>query len=256
MKKFFQTTLAILLAVLSFSYATPARAENAEMAAHIKTVIESRLTAEELKTPGNEITVIVNDGEVILTGTVKSIAEKKRAERATRMFEKVSHVDNRLSVSADGRTDQQIADEIARSIRSFAFFDIFDWVEGKVVNGEVVLNGAVREPWRKTDYERLVENVIGARSVTNEIKVLSTSVFDDQLRVQAASLLYGDPLFARYAVRALPPIHIIVDDGRVILKGTVANMLEKQKAEIAVRGGLLAFEVINDLRVERGTEKK
>lgn len=250
MKKLFWATLAIMFAVVSFGYMNSAHAENMEPNEHIKTVIESRLAAGELKTSSNKITVTVNDGTVTLNGTVKSLADKRRAERTARDFDKVSQVDNRLIVRVDDRTDQQIADEISRSIRNFAFFDIFDWVEGEVVNGEVLLKGAVREPWRKTDYERLVENVIGARCVTNEIKVLSTSAFDDRIREQAARLIYGDPFFTRYAAKSLPPIHIIADNGSITLKGTVANMLEKQKAEMAVRTGLLAFEVINDLKIK------
>ena len=54
----------------------------------------------------------------------------------------------------------------------------------------------------------------------------------------------------RYANRALPPIHIVVNNGKVILKGAVANKLERQLAEILVRSGVLTFEVVNDLTVD------
>jgi hypothetical protein len=33
------------------------------------------------------------------------------------------------------------------------FYNIFDWVEGSVHQGNVVLSGYVDQPWRKEDYE-------------------------------------------------------------------------------------------------------
>ena len=49
---------------------------------------------------------------------------------------------------------------------------IFDWISGEVSNGVVTLKGSVREPWRKTDYERRAEAVAGVRQVDNEIEIL------------------------------------------------------------------------------------
>jgi hypothetical protein len=33
------------------------------------------------------------------------------------------------------------------------FYNIFDWVEGSVYQGNVVLSGYDDQPWRKEDYE-------------------------------------------------------------------------------------------------------
>lgn len=223
--------------------------------ATIKMVVEHKLSHAGLQRQNN-ITVAVDDAVVTLQGKVRSLAEKKRAEKAARSVDDVTRVENELVVEAAGRTDREIAREVTREIRSFAFFDIFDWVEGEVKNGVVTLKGAVREPWRKDDYARLAETVPGVKEVKNELRALPLSPYDDQLRIAAARQLYGDPRFVRYANRALPPIHIVVENGRVALKGAVATPLEKQLAETIVRSGLLSFEVQNDLVVDSEMEKQ
>ena len=57
-------------------------------------------------------------------------------------------------------------------------------------------------------------------------------------------------MFTRYAIQANPPIHIIVENGNVTLKGVVANAMEKQIAETKVRTNVMAFGVTNNLKVE------
>ena len=91
---------------------------------------------------------------------------------------------------------------------------------------------------------------MGVRGVDNLIEVLPASAYDDQLRISAARSIYGDPRFARYASRTLPPLHIIVDNGRVILEGVVGSQLERRLAESIVRLGVMAQDVENHLRVD------
>ena len=75
-----------------------------------------------------------------------------------------------------------------------------------------------------------------------------------QLRLAAARSIYGDAFFARYANRALPPIHIIVENGKIILEGAVANPLERQLAETMVRSRVLSLGVVNHLTVDTETQ--
>jgi osmotically-inducible protein OsmY len=51
-------------------------------------------------------------------------------------------------------------------------------------------------------------------------------------------------------MRAMPPIHIIVENSRVTLKGAVATALEKQLAYTAARHLPGVFEVQNELLVD------
>lgn len=215
----------------------------------IKSIVEYRLHETGLQRD-NKVQVMVDDHVVTLSGVVQSMYEKRRAEQIARSAPDVSGVENKLKVEGGRESQQDIANDVTRSIRSHAFFDVFDWVEGDVRDGIVTLRGAVREPWRRKEYERLAESAPGVVEVKNEIEVLPNSSFDDQIRVAAAQAIYGDSRFVRYANRSLPPIHIIVNKGKVFLKGAVANQIDKQLAETLVRTQVLSFEVVNELTVD------
>ena len=148
------------------------------------------------------------------------------------------------------RTDKELAEAVRKSIVIHSNYGVFDWIEGQVRNGVVTLSGSVREPVRKDELEKAVMNVEGVSKIDNQIDVLPLSTYDDQLRLRAVRAIYGSSTFDRYALGTNPPIHIIVDNGRVVLKGIVANTLERQVAESLVRNSLLAFDVRNELRVE------
>jgi len=148
------------------------------------------------------------------------------------------------------RTDNQIAEDVAHAIRMYPRYDIFDWVEGTVQNGVVTLTGAVREPFHKDEYGKIVAGIPGVTQVHNELRVLPLSTFDDQIRWAAARTIYREPMFTAYAIQANPPIHVIVENGKVTLKGVVATPMEKQIAETKVRTNVTAFDVTNDLQVE------
>ena len=222
--------------------------------ATIKSIVEYRLHETGMQRD-NKVQVMVDDHMVTLSGSVLSMYEKRRAEQIARSAPDVSGVENKLKVEGGRESQQDIANDVTKSIRSHAFFDVFDWVEGEVNGGVVTLRGAVREPWRRKEYERLAESASGVVEVKNEIEVLPTSSFDDQVRVAAARAIYEDPRFARYANRSLPPIHIIVNNGKVFLKGAVANQIDKQLAETLVRTEVLSFDVVNELKVDSQNAK-
>jgi len=83
--------------------------------------------------------------------------------------------------------------------------------------------------------------------------VLPLSTFDDHIRWAAASTIYRDPMFTAYAIQANPPIHIIVENGKVTLKGVVATPMEKQIAETKVRHPDLTglFRGVDEIRMSQ-----
>jgi hyperosmotically inducible protein len=156
----------------------------------------------------------------------------------------------RVPTVARGETDQEIAEEVAGKIRRYAFYTIYDDVYIEAEDGVVTLTGRVTMPHKANDMAKLAGQVSGVRDVRNRIQTLPVSAFDDELRIAIASQIYRDPLFWNYAIQVNPPIHVIVEHGRVALTGAVHSEVEKQKAEVIARGTFGVLGVDNQLRVD------
>jgi hyperosmotically inducible protein len=155
------------------------------------------------------------------------------------------------------RTDAEIAKAVTHEVRMYPRYGIWDDVSFRVANGQVEIFGAVSQPFKKSDIERLVRRIPGVTSITSELKVLPLSGFDDRLRIQIARAIYGDPAMTRYAIQPNPPIHIIVENGHVTLTGWVNSDMEKQIAGIRASSAGLSFgAVTNNLQVEHPSAKR
>jgi len=154
------------------------------------------------------------------------------------------------------KTDAELARQIRHEIAMYPYYSIWDDLNFQVVNGQVELTGAVNQPFKKSDVGRIVERIPGVTSVANDLKVLPLSNFDDRLRLQVARAIFRDPTFTRYAMQAVPPIHIIVENGHVTLTGVVATDLEKNVAGLRAAGAGLGFGPIqNNIQVEHPAKK-
>jgi hyperosmotically inducible protein len=152
--------------------------------------------------------------------------------------------------------DAAIAAKLAHEIRMYARYSIFDNISFSVDEGRVELLGEVSEPFKKADLGRIAQRVAGVTSLSNEIKVLPPSPMDDRLRLQVARAIYRDPVLSRYGMQPVPPIHVIVDGGRVTLEGVVSTDMEKNVAGLRAAGAGLSFgKVKNNLRVENPSHK-
>ena len=153
------------------------------------------------------------------------------------------------SALAQDRRDQRIANDIARQVNSYSRFTIFDDVNISVENGLVTLTGKVTMPYKKNDIARRVTDVNGVREVMNQIEVLPVSPFDEELRLRIARAIYGNPSFWTYAAMANPPIHIIVEHGKVTLTGVVNSNVERMLAR-SLATGWGELSVTNYLRTD------
>ena len=150
------------------------------------------------------------------------------------------------------RERARLVSEVRHELVTLPWYDVFDWLEGEVrSDGTVILRGQSVRPTTKSEAEARVKDIEGVTRVVNEIEVLPVSPNDDRLRVALYRAIYNfnSPLF-RYATQAVPPIHIIVRNGRATLKGVVATEQDRQLAYTAARGVPGVFEVTNELRVE------
>lgn len=155
------------------------------------------------------------------------------------------------AIAADqlSRQDRVVFEDIAEQVNRYTQFTIFDSVSASVDEGRVILTGWVTMPYKRDDIERRVRKVEGVKSVENGIGVLPVSQFDDELRFRIARAIYGNSSFWHYASMVNPPIHIIVNRGRVTLEGVVNSNVERMLAR-SLATGFGAFEVSNELRTD------
>ncbi|HYL38530.1 MAG TPA: BON domain-containing protein [Bryobacteraceae bacterium] len=148
-------------------------------------------------------------------------------------------------------TKAKIMKETRHELVMLPYYTVFDNLAYRVDDdGSVTLLGQVTRPVLKDDAEHAVKRIEGVTRVKNEIEVLPVSPNDDQIRRAAFRAVYGDPALSRYALGAVPPIHIIVKNGRLTLEGVVANQMDKQIAAMRANGLPGVFSVTNNLRVE------
>ena len=213
----------------------------------VKTVLEQRLIKYGLL-KDNNIQVSVENGVITLNGVVRSLAEKAKVAHYAHEVDDTYTIENLLTIQVGNLSDQQIADSVMAKVDNYAFYSVFDWIEVKVNSGVATLSGWVDEPWHKSGYEKQAQKAIGVRQIKNEIETLPASFTDDDIRHQAATVIYDDPILDRYAYGTVPAIHIIVNMGVVTLKGVVASSFDATRAGSLVRYRTDAFDVVNQLQ--------
>lgn len=146
---------------------------------------------------------------------------------------------------------ERLEREVRHELVMLPFYGVFDNFAFKVDGYKVTLLGQVTRPTLKADAERVVKGIEGVESVDNQIDVLPLSPNDDRIRLAAYRAIYGHTALNRYALRAVPPIHIIVRNGNVTLEGVVATEADKNIANIQANSVRGVFSVTNNLRVDK-----
>jgi hyperosmotically inducible protein len=241
--------LSVFLLVGATSVLSAGKARSAGLSDEtIKAVVESRLVTHGLLTDDN-IQVIVKDDSIVLRGTVPSLADKAKAQHDAQEAEEHHVIVNELAVAPSDLAPLDLADAVARKIREDLFYTVFDWVKVEYRGDAVTLLGWASEPWHRSEYVEDAKEVPGVVKLVDDIKVLPVSIFDNELRVKAARLIYRHALFESYRTAIDPPVHVIVENGRVILEGAVGSDMEKLMAGNLVREYTDAFSVQDDLEV-------
>ena len=165
---------------------------------------------------------------------------------ATLVAAQLGFADNHKNEAGMSRIEK----EVRREIVTLPFYSLFDNFTFHVDGETVTLMGKVSRPTLKSDAENVVKKIEGVEKVNNEIEVLPLSPNDDGLRLALYQAIYGHSTLQTLAIRAVPPIHIIVENGNVTLEGVVANEMQKGIANALANGVSGVFSVTNNLRVE------
>jgi osmotically-inducible protein OsmY len=162
----------------------------------------------------------------------------------------------RSNVSTDETVDEnlRLRDRLAREIRAellmLSSYGVFDHLEFQISpDNSVVLRGASTSDKLKSDAEIAVKEIETVASVRNDIEVLPALLDDQRLRQELFRAVYSDAL-ARYSNGATHPIHIVVRNGIVTLKGVVESESDKNLAAVQANTVNGIAGVRNELFVE------
>lgn len=206
-------------------------------------------------TESYEIDPTVNAGVVTLTGKVQSWQEKRLATKVAASVKGVREVKNNLGVDfMEDRTDHDIEQDIKQSLHWDVRVDD-GLITVNVDNGKVTLSGVVGSAVEK-NHATINAWVNGVKSVDNEKLTINHLMkdkelrkgkydekTDDEIRVAVKRAFMHDPRLKFFEPK------VEVDDGKIILNGTVDNLKAKRVAEQDARNVVGVWTVKNHLKV-------
>lgn len=184
---------------------------------------------KDAATPADRIIVSTNDGIVSLKGTLSNILAKDRAESIAETVKGVRGVVNSIEVSAPFRTDIEIKEDVQRALLQDPATESWE-ISVSVTGGLVTLSGSVDSWQEKALASKVAKGVKGVKDIDNNIAVdYATRRGDVEIQHEIEKALRWDA----YVDDAL--INVSVDNGDVILSGTVGSMAEKTRTEVDAR---------------------
>jgi hyperosmotically inducible periplasmic protein len=189
--------------------------------------------------------------------SIQMCKRRKRAVWAAGFFLSVScFMAAGLAQVTKGKKDLEaihgrLSKEVRHELIMLPYYSVFDNLTFRIDGlDDVVLMGQVVKPTLKQDAENAVHGIEAAGKVVNNIEVLPLSPNDDSIRRAAFRAIYSQDGLDRYAMSAVPSIHIIVKNGNITLEGVAANQMDKNLAGIAANQVAGVFSVTNNLRLE------
>jgi osmotically-inducible protein OsmY len=182
-------------------------------------------------------------GVVTLEGSVPTYMQARAAERAAKRVRGVHAVVAQLEVkppAAAVRGDGRIAEAALLAIGWSASVPS-DAVTVSVSNGWVTLEGEVEGDFQRRAAARSVRDLWGVTGVSNLITIRPSNPADIQRMVEEA--------FSRNAQIDAGHVAVAVSGGRVVLRGAVTSLAEKEAAERAAFAAPGVISVQNDIEV-------
>jgi osmotically-inducible protein OsmY len=190
-----------------------------------------------------DISVVIRDSIVTLTGFVHSYPEKLAAEKAAKAIYGVRAVANDIEVKpGNERTDPEIARDVVHAMR----IDISvpdDRIKVGIHDGWVTLEGTVNWHFQRTGAERCARNADGVRGVMNKIQLKpSVSAADVKTKIENA--------LRRSAEVDARRVSVWENEGTVHLYGSVRSYTEREEAEQAAWSAPGVLEVKDHITVQ------
>lgn len=204
------------------------------------------------------VDVAVEKGEVILSGTVGSLEEKRLAESLARVAGVTSVDTSALEVQwwaddEDLRDDKYVQKDdeaIAAAVEDALLYHprvASFQVEPEVFEGWVTLRGRVDNLHAKDAAAEVARNTVGVAGVTNRIKVRpDEDPTDEMIEADIRGRLVINPF------TDADDMVVEVDDGQVTLTGVADSYVEKSEARRIAAKAPGVTRVRNQVMVEQG----
>ncbi len=203
----------------------------------------------------NEVSIDVQDGEVIVEGNTDSWSEKRLITDAAKGVKGVKAVHNTMEVNFPGqRTDEEIREDVLYRLKAdpFIFEDV---IAVTVLNGEVTLSGTVGSPAELKRAKNL-SRVAGVEYVDADELAIKHWAYEEMKGEYGKPVLSDEETerIVKKAFRFDPRLaEFIIDvdanNGVVTLSGIVSNLKAKRIAEDDARNTSGVWRVVNEIKV-------
>lgn len=164
------------------------------------------------------------DGVVTLSGTVSNLLARERAASIAQSVKNVRSVINEIEVMPVDRADSAMRDDVTTAFVTDPITESWE-IDVMVNDGKVTLTGMVDNWAEKRFAERLARGVKGVSEIENNISVsYDTTRPDSEIMAEVEGALEWDPYVDHHL------IDVSVDNGKVMLSGTVGSAAEKTRA--------------------------
>lgn len=193
------------------------------------------------------IGIKVNEGALVLSGSVDSLTDKITVENAAMTVTGIKSVSNRLQVDIPARdriNDAEIKNRLLEAIVSRELPESEKVTVG-VEDGVVTLQGVLSWEYLRSEIRGIAEKIRGVKDVISLIEVVSTFADAAEVKKKIGQTFLDTFGFAASAAN----IQIKVEEGRVTISGEVNNLAEKKTAEKAAWLVPGVTSVINEITV-------
>lgn len=218
-------TLILSFTILGFMVAClpniGAAAESNIDDADIRLAVESALFADD-QIPENTLDVQVEDGIVVLSGTVSNLLAQEHTVQTVETLKGVRAIVNNISVNPVIPSDQKLKKAVINALLIDPATDSYE-VSVTAEAGVVTLKGKVDSWQEKQLSEKVAKGVKGVKRVNNQLVwVPESNRLDGEIQEDVNRRLAFDPWVAKEFLT------VEVKDGKVFLSGSVGSLKEKR----------------------------
>lgn len=211
----------------------------------VKIFVQYKLAKSGILDNGN-VNVHVAANTITLTGTVPTLHDRIEAAKEAAGVDYSYKIVDDLKVASPNVADSGLAKAVYKRVVNHSFYTVFDWLTVSANNGVVTLKGWVDNPWEVHDYASEASKVPGVERIVNNLKVEFAQGYT---RYRAARLIYDSPRYWGYSLEMNPPVHVVSNDGTLIIEGSVDSKAERGYLADLVTFRTNAIKVVDNLQV-------